>query len=594
MKLRSTRNKQGRKEKCNGSHKNDQLKDIVGEDQEEEDQEEEEEEEEEDEEEDEKEDEKEEQEEEEKEEEEEEEEEEEFTSLNTRNIQKLINHIIPRLLGVKKRKTSSDIHQKRERKKTCYTTRRCAHNKENEDDEDDEEDEEDEEDVEDEEESEEYEFEEDEEDEESDEYESELERATHWEEENENERELVYLETLSEEKKKEYKEEEARLYKDSNVEIPPRFRILESNLPDSVKLECLEHLKQMSNDEDGSSSKRRGWLETLLKIPFGRYSQIFGSRKHMAARITAARGQLDNVVHGNSTVKATLQELVAQSMTNPKGQPPVIGLIGVPGSGKTTLARLGIAEVLERPFYQISCGGMQDAASIRGHSFTYEGSTHGAIVSAVIRSGCMDPVILLDEVDKLDGSSSRGAEVQNVLIHLLDHTQNTDFQDEYFAGIPLDLSRAVFILSMNDVSSLSPVLRDRIHILHVDTPDAKDKAIIARDFLVPKCIANVGLTDVVFPFKTLQHAVVTGNEEMGVRKLKQSIEAVIRRINMYSLLNRKQLREALEDKPTDESNLIMRLLACRDIVITPELFDILKPKPTGNPNSHDILKTMYM
>ena len=167
-------------------------------------------------------------------------------------------------------------------------------------------------------------------------------------------------------------------------------------MPDDAKQQCLGHIRRMMGEDESSDSKRRAWLETLLRIPFGRYSEVAKKRVTMAAQIHAAKSRLDGVVHGNRAVKATLQELVAQAMTSPTGRPPVIGLVGEPGTGKTTLARLGIADCLQRPFYQISCGGMMDAASLRGHCYTWEGSMPGAVVNAVVRSGVLNPVILLD------------------------------------------------------------------------------------------------------------------------------------------------------------------------------------------------------
>lgn len=410
-------------------------------------------------------------------------------------------------------------------------------------------------------------------------------------------REERYFRKLPLRKQREYEQQEKKLLRDADLDVPLRFRVLDSAMPDDAKQQCLGHIRRMMGEDESSDSKRRAWLETLLRIPFGRYSEVAKKRVTMAAQIHAAKSRLDGVVHGNRAVKATLQELVAQAMTSPTGRPPVIGLVGEPGTGKTTLARLGIADCLQRPFYQISCGGMMDAASLRGHCYTWEGSMPGAVVNAVVRSGCLDPVILLDEVDKLGSDSvKRGNEVQNVLIHLLDPTQNREFIDEHYAGIPIDLSRAVFVLSMNNASNLSPVLRDRIHLLQMDTPKMQDKVEIASTFLVPACMENVGLDpeDLVFPRETLHHAVVTGGEEAGVRQLKQSIEGVSRRVNMLSLLNGKQLAHALSDlAPRDAERVTKMLHSETPMRLDPELYDILRPITAGG-GARGLIPSMYL
>ena len=155
-----------------------------------------------------------------------------------------------------------------------------------------------------------------------------------------------------------------------------------------------------------------------------------------------------------------------------------------------------------------------------------------------MHAGCMDPVVLLDEVDKIS-STKHGDEVQSVLVHLLDRTQNGAFQDEYFRGVDIDLSRVVWVLLLNDRSQLSKVLCDRVEFIDMETPTISDKVSIAESFIVPAALSNVGMSpdQVCFTRNALQSAVsIASNSEAGVRNLHRSIESVVRKLNLQRLL----------------------------------------------------------
>lgn len=401
-------------------------------------------------------------------------------------------------------------------------------------------------------------------------------------------KERKYRKSLDKKQRAHYDATETRLRELSGAVIPIKYSILDSNMAESVKARCLEYVSQITEDEDSSDAKRRSWLQTLLKVPFGKYSVLIeaDSTKDGSALIKEARQCLDSVVYGNRVVKDTLQELVAQRISNPQGRPPVIGLIGPPGVGKTTIARYGIAKALNKPFYQISCGGLQDAASLRGHSYTWEGSTHGALLDAVMQTGCMDPVILLDEIDKI-GETKHGQEVQSMLIHLLDPTQNCSFQDEYFSGIDLDFSRAVFVLSLNDSSSMSPILRDRVQFVKMDTPTANDKVAIAQRFLIQKSLDNVGISSdkLTFAEETLQKAISNGLNEEGVRNLYRSIEGCIRKLNLLRLLDDDEKRNYLKDLKAADVQSVIDTCNSSPMNITPKVYELIKPNTVGSNNS---------
>lgn len=409
-------------------------------------------------------------------------------------------------------------------------------------------------------------------------------------------KEQKYRKCLDKNQRDYYDALETRLRELSGSTIPIKYSVLDSNIPEDVKARCLEYVSQMTEDEDNSDTKRRSWLQTLLKVPFGKYSIPIdpSSMKNNSITINEARKCLDSVVYGNRSVKDTLQEMVAQRITNPQGRPPVIGLIGPPGVGKTTIARYGIAKALDKPFYQISCGGLQDAASLRGHSYTWEGSTHGALLDAVIQTGCMDPVILLDEVDKI-GETKHGREVQSMLIHLLDPTQNCSFQDEYFSGIDLDFSRTVFVLSLNDSNGMSPILRDRVQFVKMDTPSPDDKVAIAQRFLIPKSLDNVGIPygNLTFAVETIQQAIHKGPREEGVRNLHRSIEGCVRKLNLLRLMDDDEKRNHLKELKTSNVQRIIDVCNSLPMTISPAVFDMIKPNTNGL-DSHSPPIGMYM
>lgn len=402
-----------------------------------------------------------------------------------------------------------------------------------------------------------------------------------------------YRRKLKREQCTKYDDYREKLKKISGSAIPLRYRVLDAAMPDQVKALCMQHIDQLGDDDDSGTTKRRGWLNTLLQVPFGVYTRPnIDPLISPVRRMTTARSCLDSVIFGNEVAKDTLMQLVAQGLSNPGGSPPIIGLVGPPGVGKTTLARHGIAAALGKPFRQISCGGMHDAAALRGHSYTWEGSSHGALLGCMMQTGCMDPVILLDEVDKI-GDTKHGEEVQSLLIHLLDPTQNSTFQDEYLTGIELDFSRAVFVLSLNDMDRLSPILRDRVHFVQMQTPTNPDKVSICRQFIVDRCVKNVGLDPetIQFPDTTLNHAVTTGPPEQGVRNLSRNVEGCIRKLNLLRVLGADRLRETLPKVNDADVERTKHAITAAVTVISPSLYDILKPEA---PQVNSAPQYMYM
>jgi len=202
------------------------------------------------------------------------------------------------------------------------------------------------------------------------------------------------------------------------------------------------------------------------------------------------------------------------------------------------LIKEGISAILQRPFSFLALGGATDSSFLEGHSYTYEGSNWGKVVDILIQSKCMNPVIYFDELDKIS-DTPKGEEITGILTHLTDTTQNTQFHDKYFSNIDFNVSKALFIFSYNDDKKVNPILKDRMYRIHTKGYEAKEKLIIAQDYLIPTIEKNVNFQkgEIIIPNKTLQNIIETFTEkEMGVRNLKRCLEILYTKINLFRLM----------------------------------------------------------
>jgi ATP-dependent Lon protease len=256
--------------------------------------------------------------------------------------------------------------------------------------------------------------------------------------------------------------------------------------------------------------------------------------------ITDIKDKLEEAVHGHDNAKRQLQRIIGQWLTGEqKGH--CFGFEGPPGTGKTTLAKKGLAECLRdengvvRPFAFIPIGGSSNGSTLCGHNYTYVGSTWGRIVDILMDKKCMNPIIFIDELDKVS-RSEHGKEIIGILTHLVDETQNESFQDKYFTGIDLDLSKALFIFSYNEPALIDKILLDRIHRIKFDHLSVEDKLVIARKYLLPEIYKKLGLNDCIeFSDKILSFIIETYTYEPGVRKLKEILYEILSEINLEIL-----------------------------------------------------------
>ncbi len=360
----------------------------------------------------------------------------------------------------------------------------------------------------------------------------------------EEEHEENFLDTLSPEEKQTLLQLENQISKINHKRVPLRYQILRSHLPLEIKASAIKRLESIQKMDDTSTEyhKMSNWIDGLLNIPFNNYtdnkvSLESSTPEEITEYLINVKEKLDASVHGHVEAKSTLLEIVASWITNPTATPTVIGLQGPPGTGKTTLIKDGVAKALGRPFSMFALGGATDASYLDGHSYTYEGSTWGRLAAILMETKCMNPVIFMDELDKVS-ETKHGEEIIGVLTHLIDYSQNNCIQDKYFAGIPLDFSKALFIFSFNVEEKLNPILKDRIHIIHTDSCTRESKQIIARDYLIPKIIANVKFKkdDIIFPEETIREIIDRYTDsESGVRNLKRCLESVVMKLNTLRL-----------------------------------------------------------
>ena len=249
---------------------------------------------------------------------------------------------------------------------------------------------------------------------------------------------------------------------------------------------------------------------------------------------------LDESIYGHDNTKNQILKIIGQWM-NGEQSGYCFGFEGSPGVGKTSLAKRGLANCLKnengqsRPFSFIALGGSCNGSTLEGHSYTYVNSTWGRIVDILMDSKCMNPIIYIDELDKVS-KTEHGKEIIGILMHLIDTTQNNGFQDKYFSGIDIDLSKALFIFSYNDPSQIDSILLDRIHRIKFENLSLDEKLVITRKYILPEINRKMGLEGCVeMSDEVISYIIETYTLESGVRKLKEVIFDLYGEINIELL-----------------------------------------------------------
>ena len=359
---------------------------------------------------------------------------------------------------------------------------------------------------------------------------------------------------LTEDKQKQMIEALERKNNPSTKEQPLMFRILGMNVPTETQAMILNkyHSLQVLDPSSGEYFKLRSWLEKLTSVPLGVYKEmpvrIDDGTEKCGVFMERAKACMEDAIYGQEDAKLQILQFIASKIANPSARGLSLLLVGPPGIGKTSLIKNGIAKALDWPFQFISLGGDSDATTYTGHQLVYESSHCGKIVNSLVAAKSMSMVLMFDELDKISGTP-KGEEVQNMLIHLTDPVQNADFEDKYLAGIPIDLSRAMFVFSGNDINKIDKILLDRMMVVRLSGYSKKEKQAIAEQYLIPGALKEVNLTEKVgIHPDVIPHIIqeYTG-EETGVRELKRCVETIVQKINMLRIFNSKDLPFHIKD-----------------------------------------------
>ena len=302
-----------------------------------------------------------------------------------------------------------------------------------------------------------------------------------------------------------------------------REKILALHLPEKSEETLLKECKKLARMPFGSQevSVIRAYLDNVLDLPWNISTQD-------SFDLSTIRKTLDKHHYGLDKVKERIVEQLAVYMLNQNTKGNIICLVGPPGVGKTSIAQ-SVAEAIGRKTARIALGGVHDEAEIRGHRRTYIGSMPGKIINAIKTAGSNNPVLVLDEIDKV--SSDYKGDPASALLEVLDGEQNNSFVDHYI-DIPFDLSKVIFITTANDASLIPPALYDRMEIIELDSYTREEKFQIAKKHLIPKQVKECGLNSKIVKFsnKCVYSIIDYYTKEAGVRTLERTIAKVLRKV----------------------------------------------------------------
>ena len=304
-----------------------------------------------------------------------------------------------------------------------------------------------------------------------------------------------------------------------------RQRIAQAKLPQEVADKLTKELGRLEKQPFGSAEATvlRNYLDTVLELPWGKYTKE-------RVNVEAARKVLDGDHYGLEKVKERILEFLAVKQLSPQMKGQILCLVGPPGVGKTSIAT-SVAHAIHRNMARISLGGVHDEAEIRGHRKTYVGAMPGRIIAAIKQADSCNPLLLLDEIDKL-GNDQRG-DPASALLEVLDAEQNATFRD-HFLEVPFDLSDVLFITTANTLDTIPKPLLDRMEVIELSSYTDEEKVEIAKRHLIPKQIKRHGLTKAKFKLSddALRTLIRGYTRESGVRILERQIGALCRKAAM--------------------------------------------------------------
>jgi len=321
-----------------------------------------------------------------------------------------------------------------------------------------------------------------------------------------------------------------------------KYSLTNSSKPDN-SIRILDYIKN-SNHNDSNITEIFDQLNVLSPISLTKTKNEIAELNNGISNIETSMKNiidiLDESIYGHSHSKNQVLKIIAQWM-NGEQTGYCFGFEGSPGIGKTSLAKKGLANCLKddkgqsRPFSFIALGGSSNGSSLEGYGYTYVHSTWGKIVDILIEAKCMNPIIYVDELDKVSNTEN-GKDIIGIFTHLIDSTQNDCFQDKYFSGIDIDLSKALFIFSYNDPEKIDRILLDRIHRIKFENLSLDEKMVIVRKYILPEINKKMGFENIVeLSDEMIEYIIDSYTVEPGVRKLKELLFDLFGEINLNIL-----------------------------------------------------------
>jgi len=325
--------------------------------------------------------------------------------------------------------------------------------------------------------------------------------------------------------------------------IPCRFQILNldtTSYNKSYLLQLYDSFIKLDNTSE-EYFKYKLFFDTIIRIPFNKINNII-IQESINDYLLNSINILNKNIFGHIKTKECILQVIGQYITNPHSIGNIIGLQGPPGTGKTTFVK-SISEILQRPLEIINLSGSHDVSYLEGHGFTYQGSKYGKIVHTLIKHQLMNPIIFFDEVDKIS-KTDKGFELENLLINIVDITQNNNFNDKYFQEISIDLSKILFIFSYNYSEYINPILKDRIYEIKVNGYNFNEKIILCHQYLIPNILKEFSFktNDIIFNDSAIKYIIEKySNNSEGVRNLIKNLKNIISKIHIIYITSNSEL-----------------------------------------------------